>query len=88
MAATRDTIARYVDLLPKWLRLVVSPWSQRLNWPEENRAIPEDARVHDSVRQRYELDAAPSCVAPETYRPDALRRHNEFKNYYRSYPPA
>jgi hypothetical protein len=43
--------------------------------------------VHDSVRQRYELEAAPSCVGVGAYRPDALKQHDQFKSYYPADPP-
>ena len=81
LAGMRDTIDSYVDMLPNWIRLLRG-WLGRFNWPEEMRKIPNDARVHESVRERFKLDSVVQCAGHGPYRPEAMRHHDEFKTYY------
>jgi hypothetical protein len=74
LAGMRDTIDFYVDTLPNWMR-VLRGWLGRLDWPEEMRKIPNDARVHESVRERFQLDSIAQCAGH-------VRHHDEFKTYY------
>lgn len=77
----RDTIDIYVEKLPNWMKLLRG-LLERLNWPEEMRKIPHDARVHKSVRDRYKLVSVVQCAGHGPYRPEAMRNHDEFKTYY------
>jgi hypothetical protein len=81
LAGMRDSIDGLVDSLPRWMRLARSLLGG-LAWPEEMRAIPHDAVVHDSVRERFGLDNVPQCAGVGPYRPEALRAHDEFATYY------
>jgi hypothetical protein len=84
LAGMRDTIDGYVDVFPHWMRSLRG-WLERLDWPEEMRKIPHDARVHDSVRERFKFDTVVQCAGQGHYRPESMRYHDEFKALY---PPA
>jgi uncharacterized protein (DUF2235 family) len=84
VAAMRDVIDRYADLVPNWLGFTKNLLG-RLNWPEELRTITHDAPVHPSVRERFKLESVVQCGSHGPYRPEALRRHDEFKA---DYPPS
>jgi uncharacterized protein (DUF2235 family) len=81
IAGMRDTIDGYLELVPVWMRHVRG-WLTRLNWPEQMRAVPHDARVHDSVRQRFDFSNVVQSAGAGPYRPDALRQHDDFRRYY------
>ncbi|QOZ33260.1 DUF2235 domain-containing protein [Bradyrhizobium sp. CCBAU 53421] len=84
LAGMRDTIDGYMEKLPGWMKWLRG-WLSRLNWEEEFRKIPYDARVHPSVRQRFKLDEVTQCAGRGPYRPESMRHHDEFKIYY---PPS
>jgi uncharacterized protein (DUF2235 family) len=81
LAGMRDTIDGYVAHVPVWLPLVRG-WLAKLNWPEQMRKIPYDARVDESVRQRFRLDNVTQCAGHGKYRPEAMRHHDEFGTLY------
>jgi uncharacterized protein (DUF2235 family) len=80
VAGMRDTLEGYAAKLPKW------KWLQRLiasnNWKVELRPIAHDAPVHGTVRDRFALASVIQCSKVGAYRPDALRRHDDFKALY------
>jgi uncharacterized protein (DUF2235 family) len=84
LAGMRDTIDGYISKVPAWIPLVRA-WLARLNWPEEMRKVPHDARVDQSVRARFRLDDVAQCAGHGAYRPEAMRHHDEFGKLY---PPA
>jgi hypothetical protein len=84
LAAMRDTIDGYIAKVPAWIPLVRG-WLARLNWPEEIRKVPHDARVDQSARARFGLDDVVQCACHGAYRPEAMRHHDEFGKLY---PPA
>lgn len=75
IAGMRDTLDR---LKPK----VLAKFLSAKNWAVKVRDINEDATVHQSVAERFELLSAPQCSGTGPYRPEALRSHNKFKHYY------
>jgi hypothetical protein len=46
------------------------------------RKIPHDARVDESVRQRFRLNDVAQCAGHGAYRPEAMRHHDEFGTLY------
>jgi uncharacterized protein (DUF2235 family) len=84
LAGMRDTIDGYVDMLPRWMKWTRG-WLGRLDWPEAMRKIPNDAKVHDSVKERFGLESVVQCAGHGAYRPESMRQHDEFKALY---PPA
>lgn len=76
----RDTLDSYAASLPKW------PWLQTLvgakNWDFEIREINPKAPVHATVRARFDLPEVRQCAGVGAYRPDALKNHESFKQYY------
>jgi hypothetical protein len=80
IASMRDTLDSYAASLPKW------PWLQTLvgakNWDFEIREINPKAPVHATVRARFDLPEVRQCAGVGAYRPDALKNHESFKQYY------
>jgi Uncharacterized alpha/beta hydrolase domain (DUF2235) len=81
VAGMRDALDGYAAKLPKW------SWLQKLiareNWETKIRMIGEQAKVHSTVRLRFDLPAIVQCAGGAgPYRPDALRGHDDFKQYY------
>lgn len=63
----------YPAWLPQWLRI---GWKSRL------REIPNDAPTHASVAERFALPEVIQCSRRALYRPEALRGHHAFAEYY------
>lgn len=84
LAGMRDTIDGYIAKVPAWIPLVRG-WLAGLNWPEEMRKVPHDARVDESVRARFTLQDVVQCAGHGAYRPKSMRHHDEFGKLY---PPA
>jgi T6SS, Phospholipase effector Tle1-like, catalytic domain len=80
IAGMRDTMDIYAAKLPKW------SWLQRrlgaMNWAIHVRTITHDAPVHPTVVARFELPLVTQCASVGTYRPEALRSHDQFKVFY------
>jgi hypothetical protein len=83
VAGMSDTLDAYAEKLPKWR------WPQRYvagkNWETKVRDITHDAPVDPTVKTRAGLPAVAQCAAVGPYRPEALCRHDDFKQLY---PPA
>jgi uncharacterized protein (DUF2235 family) len=78
IAATRDMLDRWAERIPRFLRRFVANW----NWEEKGRDIKHDAPVHPSVKERFKIDFVVQCAGWGPYRPKALERHDDFRNYY------
>jgi hypothetical protein len=80
IAGMRDTLDSYAAKLPKW------GWLQRyigsMNWPTKIRDIAHDAPMHPTVRKRFDLPEVAQCANAGSYRPEALRSHDDFKQLY------
>jgi uncharacterized protein (DUF2235 family) len=80
IAGMRDTLDGYATSFPKWR------WLQRyiakMNWQVETREIRHNAPVHPSVNTRFALPEVIQCAKVGAYRPEALRFHDNFKNFY------
>jgi hypothetical protein len=83
IAGMRDTLDAYAAKLPKWR------WLQGriagMNWPTKIRDVTHDAPVHPTVRARFEPAEVTQCASVGPYRPEALRKHDDFKHLY---PPS
>lgn len=83
VAGMRDTLDAYAEKLPKWR------WLQRYvagkNWETKVRDITHNAPVDPTVKTRAGLPVVAQCAAVGPYRPEALRKHDDFKQLY---PPA
>jgi hypothetical protein len=83
IAGMRDTLDAYAAKLPKWR------WLQSriagMNWTVKVRDTTHDAPVHPTVRARFGLAEVTQCAGVGAYRPEALRKHDDFKQLY---PPA
>jgi uncharacterized protein (DUF2235 family) len=83
VAGMRDMLDDYAAKLPKWA------WLQRYvagkNWETKFRDITHDAPVDPTVTTRAGFPEVTQCAAVGPYRPDALRKHDDFKQLY---PPA
>lgn len=81
VAGMRDTLDDQAAKLPKWSWLQKFLASQ--NWETKVRDIQPEAKVHPTVRARFELPETVQCASGRgPYRPSALVAHNEFKAYY------
>jgi uncharacterized protein (DUF2235 family) len=80
VAGMRDTLDAYAAKVPKW------GWLQRyiagMNWETKVRDITHDAPVDPTVKTRAGLTSVTQCSAAGPYRPEALRRHDDFKDLY------
>lgn len=68
-----DERKRGLGLITRWLGL---------NWKERRRRIRDNAIVHSSVRERFNLTAVLQHDVTEPYRPTPLREHVDFRDYY------
>jgi hypothetical protein len=80
VAGMRDTLDAFSQKLPKW------PWLQeyvaRMNWETKVRDITQDAPVDPTVNARAGLSEVTQCAVVGPYRPEALRKHDDFKQLY------
>lgn len=80
VAGMRDTLDAFAEKLPKW------GWLQRYiaaqNWETKIREMNHEAPVDPTVKMRAALDKVTQCAGTGPYRPEALRNHNDFKQYY------
>ncbi|MBD9541291.1 DUF2235 domain-containing protein [Ensifer sp. ENS04] len=56
--------------------------SGRLPWKMGTRKIPNDAPLHPTVLERFELEAVLHFDEVRNYRPEALRHHSAVAKYY------
>jgi uncharacterized protein (DUF2235 family) len=86
IAATRDTIDTFRERLPRILRGLLA----NANYEIIKRAILPSATVHPTVKQRFALETVVDCAGDKvsSYRPEALREHQDFKQFYPDLPAA
>jgi uncharacterized protein (DUF2235 family) len=60
----------------------------RLTWPVGYRNPPANAIIHRSVYKRFDLNDVLLYDHYASYRPEALRRHQDFVSYYTADGPA
>jgi uncharacterized protein (DUF2235 family) len=81
VAGMRDTLDELAAKLPKW------GWLQRYiaaqNWETKIREMNHEAPIDPTVKMRAALDKVPQCAGTGPYRPEALRNHDDFKQYYK-----
>lgn len=60
------------------------PWLAKLHlvWSVSPRPIPDDARLHPTVYDRFKADAVQQCDRMAPYRPEALHDHINCKQFY------
>ncbi|MGY3361901.1 hypothetical protein ACVWZK_008564 [Bradyrhizobium sp. GM0.4] len=77
----RDTLDALAAKLPKWR------WLQRyiagMNWETKVREMTHDAPLDPTVKTRAGLLKVIQCANVGPYRPEALRNHDDFKQYYK-----
>ena len=80
----RDTLDALAEKWPRWLRGFIATE----NYETTTRAVLHDANVHDTVTERFALEEVIDCAKVGKYRPEALREHDKFKQFYAALPPA
>lgn len=86
IAGTRDAIDTFREGLPQIFRWMFA----NANYEIIKRAIPDVATIHPTVKDRFALETVVDCASDSlrNYRPEALRTHNEFKEFYSDSPPV
>lgn len=86
IAGTQDTVDAFRERLPRILRGLVP----NANYDVITRSILPQATIHPSVKERFALEVIIDCASDKVgnYRPEALRKHNDFKQFYPDPPPA
>src|SRR6185369_16033288 len=82
----RDTIDAFRERLPRILRGLLA----NANYEIIKRSILPQARIHPTVKERFALETIVDCASDKVggYRPEALREHNDFKQFYSDSPAA
>ncbi|MBB3148576.1 uncharacterized protein (DUF2235 family) [Phyllobacterium trifolii] len=75
VAGMRDLLETRV---PKWLR----SWTAGLGWKVKPRMIKPEAILHPTVLERFAMGEVQQCAGYGPYRPEALRRHEQVKQYF------
>jgi hypothetical protein len=85
IAGTQDTVDALRERLPRILRGLLA----NANYEIIKRSILPQAKIHPTVKERFALEAIIDCASESVgnYRPEALREHNDFKQFYPN-PPA
>ena len=85
IAGTRDAIDAFRERLPRILRGLLA----NANYEIIKRSILPNAKIHPTVMERFTLETIIDCATDKVgkYRPEALREHNDFKQFYPD-PPA
>jgi len=86
IAGTRDTIDAFREQLPRVLRGLLA----NANYEIIKRSILPQANIHPTVKDRFALEMIIDCASDKVgdYRPEALREHNDFKQFYPDSPAA
>jgi hypothetical protein len=86
IAGTRDTIDALRERLPKPFRCMLA----NANYEIIKRSILPNAKIHSTVMDRFKLDTVidPANDTIGKYRPEALRKHDDFKDFYPAETPA
>jgi uncharacterized protein (DUF2235 family) len=85
IAGTRDAIDTFRERLPRILRGLLA----NANYEIIKRSILPTAKIHPTVKERFALETTIDCASDTVgkYRPEALREHYDFKQFYPD-PPA
>lgn len=83
VAGMRDTLDAFSEKPPKWRWL--QQYVAGMNWETKVGDSMHDAPVDPTVKARAGLPEVRQCAVVGPYRPEALRRHADFKQLY---PPA
>jgi hypothetical protein len=84
IAGMRDTLDALAEKWPHFLRGFIATE----NYETITRAVLHDAKVHDTVTERFALKEVVDCAKVGKYRPEALRGHDKFKLLYPALPPG
>jgi len=86
IAGTRDTIDAFRERLPRILRGLLA----NANYEIIKRSILPQAKIHPTVKERFALETIVDCASDKVggYRPEALREHNDYKQFYPDSPAA
>ncbi|WP_316200671.1 MULTISPECIES: DUF2235 domain-containing protein [unclassified Bradyrhizobium] len=86
IAGTRDAIDAFRERLPRLLRGLLA----NANYEIIKRSILPQAKIHPTVKVRFALETIIDCAGDKvgSYRPEALREHDDFKQFYSAPPPA
>src|SRR4029078_12431474 len=86
IASTRDTIDTFRERLPRILLGLLA----NANYEIITRSILPQARIHPTVKKRFALATIVDCASDKvgSYRPEALREHNDYKQFYPDSPAA
>jgi uncharacterized protein (DUF2235 family) len=84
IAGMRDTLDALAEKWPRFL----GGFIKEENYEKIKRVVLHDANVHDTVTERFALEEVIDCAKVGKYRPEALREHDKFKQFYPSLPPA
>jgi uncharacterized protein (DUF2235 family) len=86
IAGTRDAIDAFRERLPRILRGLLA----NANYEIIKRSILPKAKIHPTVKERFALETVVDCASDKVgnYRPEALRDHDDFKQFYPHPPPA
>jgi hypothetical protein len=80
----RDTLDALAEKWPRFLRGYIATE----NYETITRAVLHDANVHDTVAERFALAEVIDCAKVGKYRPEALREHDKFKQFFPALPAA
>jgi uncharacterized protein (DUF2235 family) len=85
IAGTRDVIDAFRERLPHIFRGLLT----NANYEIIKRSILPTAKVHLTVAHRFLLDTVADCASEKigNYRPEALRDHDDFKQFYAESAP-
>ncbi|MEH2480490.1 uncharacterized protein (DUF2235 family) [Nitrobacteraceae bacterium AZCC 2146] len=86
ISGMRDTIDAFREHLPYVLRWLLA----NANYEIIKRSIPTKANIHLSVKERFARETVVDCASHKVgnYRPEALRKHDDFRQFYPDPPPA
>jgi uncharacterized protein (DUF2235 family) len=79
-------IAAMRDMLDRLKPGILARFMASKNWAAKVREIHPEALVHPSVAERFAATTVAQCNASGPYRPEALRQHKEFGQYYAEVP--
>lgn len=82
--ACGDTLDAIAEKCPRCLRSFIATE----NYETITRAVLHNASVYDTVTERFALEDVIDCAKIGKYRPEALRGHDKFKQFYPTLPPV
>jgi hypothetical protein len=86
ISGTRDAIDAFRERLPRIFRGLLA----NANYEIIKRSILPTAKIHPTVKNRFALETVIDCAGDNVgaYRPEALRKHDDFKQFYPDPPLA